>query len=199
MEDRSIKPYGKKREIIEAARDVFSRYGYKKTTMDDVASSLNITRSALYHYYKNKDDLFVEVAEFLFMKYKIELEEAVSAATTIDEKFKALCRCYLISKKDFRNIFKIESDEHPFSFEIYKKLKALSTSIHVDIIEEILREDPKIAKITNLGYFSTLLIYSIRGITFNASDIPIEQLESNIHKLCEIFYYGLSAASQDNS
>lgn len=198
MEKSTINPHGRKQEIIEAAREVFSKYGYKKTTMDDVASSLNITRSALYYYYKNKDDIFLAVGEYMLLKYEIELKKAVSEAGTTDEKFTALCRCYLPSKKNFKNIFKLESDDYPFSFEIHKKFRELSNKIHVDIIAEILLEDPGIGKTRDLEYFSTLLAYSIRGVIFNSSDSPVELLERDILKLCEVFCHGLGTVSQDN-
>jgi len=44
----------KNEEILEAARAVFILHGIRKATMDDIAKTINITRTALYYYYKNK-------------------------------------------------------------------------------------------------------------------------------------------------
>jgi AcrR family transcriptional regulator len=43
----------KKHQILQAAIEIFGTYGYKKTSMQDIADALDISRPALYQYYKN--------------------------------------------------------------------------------------------------------------------------------------------------
>jgi AcrR family transcriptional regulator len=40
--------------IICKAGELFSRYGYKKTTMDDIADALQKGKSSIYYYFQNK-------------------------------------------------------------------------------------------------------------------------------------------------
>lgn len=49
------------KKIIIAASTIFISKGFEKTTIDDIATSLGVTRPAIYHYYKNKEELFVKV------------------------------------------------------------------------------------------------------------------------------------------
>src|SRR3954453_16544740 len=44
--------------LLEAACGVFARYGYRKTSMDEVARAAQISRQGLYLHFANKDDLF---------------------------------------------------------------------------------------------------------------------------------------------
>ena len=44
--------------IIEAAKDVFLRYGFKKTSMDDLARAAGLSRQGLYLHFPNKQALF---------------------------------------------------------------------------------------------------------------------------------------------
>lgn len=44
--------------IIEAAKDVFRRYGFKKTSMDDLARAAGLSRQGLYLHFPNKETLF---------------------------------------------------------------------------------------------------------------------------------------------
>jgi AcrR family transcriptional regulator len=44
--------------IIEAARRIFLRYGFKKTSMDDVARAVGLSRQALYLHFATKEVLF---------------------------------------------------------------------------------------------------------------------------------------------
>lgn len=44
--------------VLTAALDTFLRYGYRKTSMEDVASAASISRPGLYFLFKSKPDLF---------------------------------------------------------------------------------------------------------------------------------------------
>ncbi|WP_431508889.1 TetR/AcrR family transcriptional regulator [Variovorax sp. DAIF25] len=44
--------------IMEAAIGVFLRYGYRKTSMDDLARAAGISRQGLYLHFSAKDELF---------------------------------------------------------------------------------------------------------------------------------------------
>ena len=53
----------KKYQILQASLEVFGSYGYKKTSMQDIADALGISRPALYQYYKNKEAVFLALVE----------------------------------------------------------------------------------------------------------------------------------------
>jgi AcrR family transcriptional regulator len=50
----------RRNEILEAATSCFSRFGYDKTTLDDIGNAVGINKVSLYHYFKNKESLFAE-------------------------------------------------------------------------------------------------------------------------------------------
>ena len=62
-------------KIIEAAEQLFHRYGLEKTSMDDIAKGAQKAKGALYYYFESKEDLFrVVVSEELdVIKSKLEL------------------------------------------------------------------------------------------------------------------------------
>jgi TetR/AcrR family transcriptional regulator, regulator of autoinduction and epiphytic fitness len=45
-------------QVLSVALEVFGRYGFRKTSMDDVARSAEISRAGLYLYFANKEALF---------------------------------------------------------------------------------------------------------------------------------------------
>lgn len=47
-----------KEKIIEAALYIFLEKGFSKTSIEDIVSSLNLTRGAFYWHFKDKDDVF---------------------------------------------------------------------------------------------------------------------------------------------
>jgi AcrR family transcriptional regulator len=48
--------------ILKAALDVFSTYGFRKTSMDDIARAAGVSRPALYQLFRNKTDIFRAVS-----------------------------------------------------------------------------------------------------------------------------------------
>lgn len=58
---RPVKIDEKRKELLAKAVNCFTRYGYQKTTLDDVARETGINKASLYHYFKNKDELFLQV------------------------------------------------------------------------------------------------------------------------------------------
>ncbi len=43
--------------ILRAARDLFSYFGFRKTSMDDVANRAEVAKGTIYHYFKNKNEV----------------------------------------------------------------------------------------------------------------------------------------------
>lgn len=48
----------KENQIIQKARELFTTYGYKKVSMDEIASLSGVTKRTVYSYFKDKDELF---------------------------------------------------------------------------------------------------------------------------------------------
>jgi AcrR family transcriptional regulator len=52
-----------KNKIIESAIFTFSKYGYDKSRMDDIAITANLSKGTIYLYFKNKEELFNAISE----------------------------------------------------------------------------------------------------------------------------------------
>ena len=51
----------RKQEILEAATKSFSLFGYKATTMEQVAKIANVGKGTIYTFFENKEVLFQEI------------------------------------------------------------------------------------------------------------------------------------------
>jgi AcrR family transcriptional regulator len=65
----------RRRQLMDAALAVFMRFGFRKTSMAEVARAANVSRQALYLHFATKEDLFRASVEYL-------LDTALAAATT---------------------------------------------------------------------------------------------------------------------
>ena len=61
--------------IAQAAKEVIAESGYQRATLEEIAQRAGMSKATIYIYYKNKDDLFLQVVE--------ELYDAVTELCTI--------------------------------------------------------------------------------------------------------------------
>ena len=47
--------------ILDVAQELFTRHGYDKTSLRDIAERLEITKAALYYYFERKEDILLEL------------------------------------------------------------------------------------------------------------------------------------------
>jgi AcrR family transcriptional regulator len=51
-------------EIVRAASKRFSRHGFGKTTLEEIARDVRIGKPTIYHYFKSKDELYYSSIDF---------------------------------------------------------------------------------------------------------------------------------------
>jgi AcrR family transcriptional regulator len=63
--------------IVKAATRYFSKFGFYKTTMDEIAKHIHKAKGVLYYHFNSKEELFNEVLKQELEKVKIELSKVV--------------------------------------------------------------------------------------------------------------------------
>lgn len=76
--------------IVESAVGVFSRYGFRRTTMELLAEAASLSRPALYQHFRNKKDVFAEVARLVGERMAKSAWEAAGAGTDTAERLYAV-------------------------------------------------------------------------------------------------------------
>jgi TetR/AcrR family transcriptional regulator len=72
--------YGGQREaILDAASALFARQGYAGTSMNEVAQACGLSKPAVYHYFRDKDQLLLEIAEGHVSRLEATVEGALRA------------------------------------------------------------------------------------------------------------------------
>src|SRR5579864_5345928 len=77
----------KREKILEAAYQQFLHYGYSKTTMNEIAGALSMSKALLYYYFPDKSQLYVAVTRKLANDYLKTLEDSLSNISDIKEAF----------------------------------------------------------------------------------------------------------------
>ena len=77
----------KREKILEAAYQQFLHYGYSKTTMNEIAGALSMSKALLYYYFPDKSQLYIAVTRKLATEYLKTLQDNISRITDLKEAF----------------------------------------------------------------------------------------------------------------
>ncbi|MCK4542649.1 MAG: TetR/AcrR family transcriptional regulator [Spirochaetales bacterium] len=180
--------------IIRAAKDIFARFGFKKTTMEDIANAVHKGKSSLYYYFKSKEDVFKAVIEKESSILNSEIVKAVSQEETPQEKLRA----YAVTRMRILNNLAV----------IYNSLKGdlyqytcLNTSLRkkylndeLKMVEKILKNgvDMGILMIKDIEMTSSAIITALKGLEYSLIIGPdTSKTENEIENLLNILFYGM--------
>lgn len=86
--------------ILAAALEHFARYGYRRTSMEDIARAADISRAAVYLDFKNKEDIFRALAQQLHDRALAAAEEAAREPAPIDTRVRRILEAKVASLFD---------------------------------------------------------------------------------------------------
>src|ERR671939_1503970 len=61
--------------IVQSAIECFSKYGFDRSRMDDIAKTADLSKGTLYLYFKSKEDLFYDICENNLKMIKEQLSD----------------------------------------------------------------------------------------------------------------------------
>jgi AcrR family transcriptional regulator len=180
-------------KIINKAKEMFLRLGFKSITMDDIACEMCISKKTIYKYFSNKDVLIEESVELVHKEVHETIEKIVSKNfNAIEENFEI--------KRMFREMFKAAESSPLYQLkkhypEIYDKVLTQQISICEDcfrqniikgINEGLYREN---LDIDNYVKFYYTLIFNINENTMlekDAHELEVKALEYHIRAMATL-------------
>lgn len=82
-------------QIIEAAIRVFTRTGYRKATMPEIAREAGLSVGGIYWYFKGKEDLVIAILRQCFQSDQTALESLLNADLPAGQKARAFAQNYI--------------------------------------------------------------------------------------------------------
>lgn len=119
----------KKAGIKQAAKELFFRFGFSKTSMDDIARQSSLAKPSLYYYFPNKEAIFDEVVIDEAEQFIIQAEKKLTPGMPADEKVAAFIRNIYFELKEYAvEISKLPealSEQYPHGRPIIEKINAI--------------------------------------------------------------------------
>ena len=182
-----------KEKIINRAKEMFLKLGFKSITMDDIACDMCISKKTIYKYFSNKE-LLIEESTQLVHK---EVRETID--TIVAKNFNAIEENFQI-RRMFKEMFKSAESSPIYQLkkhypEIYEKV----LSMQISVCEECFRDNiikgineglyRKDLDIENYVKFYYTLIFSINENTMlekDAQELEVKALEYHIRAMATL-------------
>lgn len=158
----------KRDEILKAAGLCFARYGYEKTTLDDIGRAVGLNKASLYYYFKNKESIYTEVIYTEADAFLNNVMQEVSKVSGCKGKIFTYLSERTKFIKDSINLNQLSEDSvkkiTPLFSEMYMRVMEREIRHLAGILENCVQENEIAACDTNRIANSILLITeSIRG------------------------------------
>lgn len=137
--------------IAQIASDLFKENGVESTTMNDIAKSVGMSKSTLYVYFKNKE----EVQNYLSLQamnyFYQQLTSQVDRDMELHSRYLAICQVLVEFKKNY-----------PLSFQLIVE--------EICVEEQVLKEDAVLAEIYRIGEAVNQFLFTTIGMEIDAPD-----------------------------
>ena len=156
----------KKLRIINAAKGVFLKYGYRRVTMNDLAEAAGMSRPPLYLVFPKKEDVFCGVIRKLARGISEEVTRGLESIKSPIEKLKFVCAVWMVRSFDWVNespeAREIFESSHEFAGEAVNESLAVFERDLASVIE--LFPKGTLPKGISYSHAAHLLAWAIMGI-----------------------------------
>ena len=97
--------------IVGIARRIFTRNGFRKTTMEEIASASKKGKSSIYYYFKSKEEIFQAVVEYEAGVLKERLRRVIRKSDTPTDRLKAYILFRLHYERTLENFYAALNEE----------------------------------------------------------------------------------------
>ncbi|MBE0652991.1 MAG: TetR/AcrR family transcriptional regulator [Bacteroidales bacterium] len=181
-------------KIIDVAAKIFTRFGYRKTTMEEIAQAANKGKSSIYYYYPSKEDIFRAVVEKEAEELKKDLETAVSRLADPIEQLKTYILFRMYKMKTLTNFYAALKSDDLGHLEFIERIRRDYDRREVKVVTSILQEgmDKKKFVIDDPELAAVALVTAMKGL-----EIPLfikkehGNIEARLDNLIQFLFYGL--------
>jgi len=189
---------GTKEKILKVATLLFSKLGYKGASVRKIASEVGIRESALYNHFKNKEEIFLEVAKNIFSSPfsidSIEIKELALRGKPFLQKFTMQYKMLTFDKSN-ENMFRLlmielmqnKSLREQFMSQYHdKNIKLLSEGFFIMMQNSLVRSsDPMLMA---YEFISTLFYIRLQVTILRFDASSTNSLSTQFEKHVDFFW-----------
>ena len=183
-----------RRKVIITAGAIFSRYGYKKTTMDEIAKALKKGKSSIYYYFESKEEIFEAVVLYEANILRNELTAAIKSVESPVEKMKNYVFVRMKSFEKLSNYYNAIFDKNLDHFNFIENIRSKYDREELAILRLILYHGArkKIFNVKNSEYTALAVQTTLKGL-----EVPLfwqkkeVNIEDRLNAILDVLFHGI--------
>ena len=84
-------------KLMRVSVELFAEYGYAQTSVQQIVDAAGVTKGALYHYFKSKDDLLFDIYDRLLSMQREHLEAIVARGLDPEQTIRLVCEDVIVT------------------------------------------------------------------------------------------------------
>lgn len=181
--------------IVGIASEIFARFGFKKTTVDDIAQALRKGKSSIYYYFKSKEEIFQAVVDREADDLRVKIHAILKSNISAMEKLRAYVKTRMEAVRVMANYYALIKNNDFSNIELAEKLRAKYDTEEAEIINGILLEGINKGEfiIKDIELSSIAILTAMKGleIPLFIKSTKIENLETVLDDMLDILFYGI--------
>jgi len=197
MPTRGRKPKPKdeiRDQIIELARNIFSKYGFQKSNINDIALAGGKGKSTLYYYFDSKEDIFKAVVESELNDFRNNIINEVNLAVDPQSKIKAYILTRINFLSHYKNLYATIREQSMSRFSYTENIRQKFDNMEVELLTSILKNGVKDGyfKINEPEFAASGLIAALSGVQLQlVTSTQKNGFDPTLDNLIEILLFGL--------
>jgi len=183
-----------RKKIIITSGQIFSRFGFKKTTMDEIAHALKMGKSSIYYYYKSKEDIFEAVVLYEANMLRNELTTAIKSVESPVDKMRNYVFVRMKSFEKLSNYYNAIFDKNLDHFDFIETIRAKFDREELAILRLILYHGArkKVFSVTNSEYTALAVQTTLKGL-----EVPLFwkkrelNIEERLNGILDVLFNGI--------
>lgn len=167
----------KQAAILESAMTAFSAYGFKKTSMDDIARGADMSRPALYLHFRNKQEILCRMVEGYYAQVTQDVRDVLANAAdrpiadVLNDAFLAQGAALMESLMQSAHGMEMLESSMTVAGDLVDEGEAALSVIYADWLTEMAGAG-KVRLSGNAEQMARLIYATLKGIKHTAQDYP---------------------------
>jgi AcrR family transcriptional regulator len=183
-----------RKRIIVSSSQIFSHFGYKKTTMEEIAKGLKMGKSSIYYYFESKEEIFEEVVLYEANILRNDLTTAIKAATTPVEKMRSYVFVRMRSFEKLSNYYAAIFDKNLDHYDFIETIREKYDREELAILRLIIYHGARVNafNVVNSEYTAMAIQTTLKGL-----EVPLFwkkkeiDIEARLNAILDVLFNGI--------
>jgi len=183
-----------RKKVIISAGQIFSHYGFKKTTMDEIAKALKMGKSSIYYYFQSKEEIFEAVLLYEANILRNELTTSIKSVESPVEKMRNYVFVRMKAFEKLSNYYNAIFDKNLDHFDFVEKIRSKYDREELAILRLILYHGArkKVFNVVNSEYTALAVQTTLKGL-----EVPLfwkkkeDKIELRLNAVLDVLFNGI--------